>query len=570
VLWKLIIVAALAAVLVSSASGGSKQGTVATTELMPGVTYSREVDFTPAGPVVLDVVTAPKPDGTVYSLAPALSNQTLVGTEPLTKIESRLDAAATTVGIDGDYFHPDTGLPSGIVMRGGVLDAEPAIGRSSLGIAADGTLQVAQVALTGRWQGSGQPHPLDLNPARGQGQFGLYTTAFGTRTPTEQRIAEAVLTPFPPTVPGQPLDGVVTRIWHHGGIPIPAGGAVLVGRRAEAAQVVAEAKLGGQVEVRLTLSPDWSALSGAIGGGPLLVLNGRAVFDAGEAFAPGNLNARAPRGAVGQLADGRIVFVTAEGGDPAYSVGMSSYSLAVELVRLGAVTAFGLGSGSPASLAFDGTLLTHPPSGRELRISDALVLSYTGVYAALPSETVLSPNGDGVADTQTLAYRLVRPANVVATLAGPGGTTIPLASDAEQPGLHTISWDGTAAGAPAPEGAWTFSVTATDDRGVTTTAERGFSLDDTLSSLSLARGSGGQVLASFRLSRPARVVVRIERPNGVAVATFRARPLQAGVQQVGWSGRIDGKPAPRGRYQVDVEAASSVGTSSLVAPFVWR
>ena len=45
----------------------------APTLLMPGVTYTKRVQFTPHGPVVLNVVTAPKPGG-LYSLAPVLTN----------------------------------------------------------------------------------------------------------------------------------------------------------------------------------------------------------------------------------------------------------------------------------------------------------------------------------------------------------------------------------------------------------------------------------------------------------------------------------------------------------------
>ena len=106
---------------------------------MPGVTYSREVDFTSRGPIVLDVVTAPKPTGALYSLAPALSNDSSVGKETLTRLASRVAGAATTVAIDGDYFDRRTGAPNGILMQDGVLESAPATGRSSLGIAAAGT-----------------------------------------------------------------------------------------------------------------------------------------------------------------------------------------------------------------------------------------------------------------------------------------------------------------------------------------------------------------------------------------------------------------------------------------------
>ena len=117
---------------------------------MPGVTYTREVDLTAAGPVVLDIVTAPKPDGTVYSLAPVLSDSTLGGTATLTRMEKSLHAHATTVGVDGDFFNA-RGEPSSILMQGGVLENQPSSGRASLGIAADGTLQVAEVSFNGTW-----------------------------------------------------------------------------------------------------------------------------------------------------------------------------------------------------------------------------------------------------------------------------------------------------------------------------------------------------------------------------------------------------------------------------------
>ncbi|MFL5958748.1 MAG: phosphodiester glycosidase family protein [Gaiellaceae bacterium] len=573
VLRKLLTAVALATAVAfaaaSAATGRSGQVSVSTSTLMPGVTYTREVDFTSRGPIVLDIVTAPRPDGTVYSLAPALSNDSLRGTEKLTQLESRVAAGSTTVAIDGDYFDRRTGAPSGILLRQGVLEGAPAAGRSSLGIAADGTLTAAHVPFVGTWQGSGQRRPLLLNASKGK--FTLYTSVYGSATPPASGVVEAVISSLPPVRPGAALDGTVTAVTNGGPTRIPPGGAVLVARGSQSTtQLTAEAPVGQQVEARISLSPDWDALTSAIGGGPLLVRNGKPVFHAKEAFDSRQLNRRQPRGAVGQLADGGIVLVGVEGTDPAYSIGMSSYELAVELSRLGATTAFGLGSGPAAGIAFDGKLLTRPSGGREAKLSDALVFSYSGVYVPPPSAPVLSPNGDGIGDTQTLSYRVARPSDVVATLSGPGGTQITLASGAQPPGLQTVDWDGSYGGSRAPEGGWTFSVTATDDRSVTTSAQRTFSLDDTLSSLAVATGRGGLPTATFQLTRPATVAVRIERLNGVPVATLRSGARAAGSQRVTWRGRVGPRQAPRGRYQVSVEAKSSVGTSSLAAPFSYR
>jgi flagellar hook assembly protein FlgD len=571
---KLLIGVVLAAigvsVVASAATGRSNQESVTSSLLLPGVTYTREVDFTSRGPLVLDVVTAPKPDGKLYSLAPALSNNVLRGRESLTRLETRVAGSATTVAVDGDYFD-SSGAPSGMLMQNGVLESAPAAGRSSLGIAADGTLSPGRVSFAGIWQGKGLRRSLFLNSSAKKGKFSLYTPAYGGATPRESGVVEAVIGTFPAAGLDTPLDGTVTQVTTSGPTRIPPRGAVLVARGAQSiAELKAEAPVGQQVEVLLSLSPDWSDLAAAIGGGPLLVQNGKPIFHAGEAFESRQLDGRQARGAIGQLADGSILLVGVEGAKASYSIGMSNYELAVELSRLGAKTAFALGAGPASGLAFDGKLLTRSSNGLTPRVSDALVLSYSGVYAAPPSTPVLSPNGDGVGDVESFSYRVARPSKVVASLTGPGGATVTLVNGTVPAGLHVLTWSGTVAGSPAPEGTWTFGVTGTDDRTITTSAQRTFSLDDTLSSLVLKTVGRGLPTATFQLTRPATVVVQIERLNGVPVATLRSGRQPAGAEQATWRGRIGTHPAPGGRYQLVVEAESAVGASSLAAPFSLR
>jgi flagellar hook assembly protein FlgD len=231
---------------------------------------------------------------------------------------------------------------------------------------------------------------------------------------------------------------------------------------------------------------------------------------------------------------------------------MTNFELAVALARLGARTAFGLGSGSSAGLAFDGALLTRPSSGAEQPVADALVLAYTGVYAAPPAADVVSPNGDGVDDTQTFTYKLVRPSQVTATVTGPGKTPVVLLQDSEQPGVHTLAWDAKG----AAEGSWTFDVSAVDDRGRTTTAERPFAVNLTLGAVALSGATVG-----FQLARPADVTVTIENANGITIATPLAKKLAAGPQQVSWDG------SPKSGYRVRVTATNAIGTVAQVVPF---
>ena len=69
--------------------------------LLPGVVYSRQVEFTAHGPVVIHVISAPKPTG-LYALKPVLSNDSIIGRERVTSMEKRVSAQATVAAVNGD------------------------------------------------------------------------------------------------------------------------------------------------------------------------------------------------------------------------------------------------------------------------------------------------------------------------------------------------------------------------------------------------------------------------------------------------------------------------------------
>ncbi|MFN2628071.1 MAG: FlgD immunoglobulin-like domain containing protein [Gaiellaceae bacterium] len=545
--------------------------------LMPGVTYDREVEFTPHGPVVLHVITAPKPDGSLYQLAPVLSNDAVVATDRLTAMEKSLSTQATVAGVNGDYFESNPGDPSGIVIRNSVLDSPPLAGRSSIGVGADGTVQAARVAFSGIWKGTGQRRPLTLNRPPAAGPVTLYTSAWGPATPPEQNVVADVIPSLPPTRPNADLIGTVSQAATAGGVAIPPGGAVLVARGGQAPILARDAPAGTTVFLRLSLTPDWSGLAGAIGGGPVLVQGGKPIFRAKEAFGPGLLNPRAARSAVGQLADGRILLVTTDGGTAGYSVGMTNFELALALVRLGAVTACALGSGQPASMSFDGSLLSRPAGLGEAPIADALALLYTGVY--IPAfDPVISPNGDGVEETLALTYKVVHPSTVTATISGDGGRQV-LETGLQQPGLHTFTFDGKRSdGSALPEGGYRFSVVATDDTGRTSSAQRPFALNDTLGALATSpplvriTGTRHAVLAvTFTLARPATVTATVETRSGIVVRTLNSTTLPGGPQKLLWDGRTAaGTRAFDGAYLVRVRADNAIGHVELTQPFTAR
>jgi len=297
---RLVIAALLAGVFASPVAA-------ARVTLAPGITYDRQLMFTPHGPEVVHVLSAPKPGG-LYALKPVLSNESLLGRETVTSMQRRMSSVATVGGVNADLFTPSDGLPSGMFMESGFMKTPPHPRRSTVGIAQDGRLLVERVQMLGTWQGISQRRPLNgLNQLPGPEGVSLFTPAWGATTPAASNTIEVALQPFPATKAFTDLTGIVTAAKPAGGTPIPPNGAVLVGRGVSAGRLASEAPVGEKLTVRLILRPQWDGVVDAVGGGPLIVQNGRPVFRALEQFTSSQLSLRHPRTAVGQRADGRIV-----------------------------------------------------------------------------------------------------------------------------------------------------------------------------------------------------------------------------------------------------------------------
>src|SRR3954468_15014718 len=303
-------------------------------KLMPNVVYSRQVEFTAHGPVVEHILVGPRPTG-LYALRTILSNNAVQGTERVTSMEKRVSGESTVAAVSAG---------AGAVLRGGVLDIAPSDERSSVGVDTDGTLHVDRVTLAGTWQGSGQRRILGLNEAPRANHTTLYTRAWGARTPAESGGAYAVLQPFPSSTPNTALTATVTGYLPGGNQPIPPDGAVLVARGTQAGFLTSEAPPGSKVTIVLTLTPPWSNVTDAVGGGPVIVRGGKPVYRAFENFSTEQLAFRSSRGAIGQTADARIVIVAADGRQPGYSSGLTNFELALAMMRLGCVSASALGS----------------------------------------------------------------------------------------------------------------------------------------------------------------------------------------------------------------------------------
>jgi hypothetical protein len=585
--------AALLAALSSAALAFGGTASAQPAQLFPGVTYDTGVQFTPYGPVAIHIVRGPRPVG-LYRLRPVLSNETITGRETLTAMQRRLDTQATSVGVNGDLFALADGRPSGILLRDGVLANAPNPDRSSAGVTLDGLLDVRRVKYFGTWRGTGQRRTLGrLNKEPVKNGIALFTSDWGRRTPSYADGVAVVLSPAPATTPNVDLTAPVSNVIQGGAAPLAPGTVVLVARGTSAPTLLAEAAVGTNMTFRLILQPDWNVVSDAIGGGPVLVRDGSPVYRANEAFTISQIAPRNPRSAVGQLADGRVVLVVVDGRQSGYSVGMTTFEMAQTLVRLGAVRGMGLDSGGSSALAFEGDLLSRPSDGRERSISTALMLQYFGVYLAPPAEEVVSPNGDGVAEEQSLAFKVVRPSTVTVTLTAPDGGIAFQESVPRVPGTYEVPFPPPppveppeppptppvppAEPLPLAEGRWTLAVSSIDDQGLSSSAIRRFWVNSTLGFLRVAPArlvlppKGASATIGWTQPRAARVRVTVETAEGVVLRAVAAGRVEAGTPTVTWNGRLaSGKLAPGGRYVVKVTATNELGTAGLERPLTVR
>lgn len=536
--------------------------------LVPGVSYQRKVIQSGGKPVVLHIVRTP-PQSDLYRVRPVLSGGKVLGRQTVPAMQRKLSARATTVGVNGDFFKLATGASSGMYLRDGVLSSPPALNRSALAVDRDGSLSVDIFRLAGSWRaGSAPAHPLQKLNRRVETASGiaLFTPRYGGPTPKAIGAVEVVLSGVRAARLDTPLTGTVTALVRGGRTPIPASGAVLQARGTTRARLLAEAPLGTTVTVRLRLPDLPAGVSDAIGGGPVLVRDGKPIRSAGEAFTLDQIARRHPRTAAGQTADGGLLFVAADGRSTA-SYGLTYWALARTMADLGAVTAIGFDGGGSSTLAFDGKVLNVPSDGRPRAVANGLFLHYYGIYAP-PAGGVVSPNGDGVGESKTLVARIPRRSQIHLRLRRPDGSVAWRRDDVV--GRSRISR--VVSGRTIPEGIWRWEVEATDVAGGQPSAmTRTFRVNRTIGHLRLSRRllrvtpkRGGRLGVKVRVANRARVGVAVLSSGGRPLRTLFSGQLGPGWKSWRWNGRTrGGRVVGTGAFTIRVTARNSLGTVAL-------
>ena len=541
----------------------------AATTLVPGVTYNRLTHMIRGQPVVLHVVRAPRHGG-LHQLRPVLSHDNVLGRQTVPSMQRGLRPWSTAVGVNGDYFNTASGSPSGAFLRDGVLSARPNLRRSALAIAFDGRLLVERFRFAGSWKaGANEAHPLrELNRVIDKPPgVSLFTRDYGGPTPRVRGAVELVLAGFPRTLLNGWLRGRVTAIRRNGGSWVPPGGAILQARGFWRRTMRREAPIGTRVTVRLQMVGLPSDSADAIGGGPVLVRNGTPVRQADELFTLSQLVPRHPRTAVGQLADGRIILVVADGRSRR-SLGLSNSDMARTMAGLGAVTAMGFDGGGSTTLSFDGRVLNRPSDGRARAVSNGLMLQYYGIYTPRLPRSVLTPNRDGVSDTMVATAKVVRRSSVVLSLLRPNGTVAWRFRGVRDRGVlrRVVGVPGMA------EGRWQWVARATETAsGRESRMERRFVVNRTLGHLRLSKarmrvvaGRGGRLGISAVLTRRSNVEVSVRSASGRVVRVLQQGEIGRGRHAWRWGGRnASRKVVGSGTFTVRVTARNALGAVAL-------
>ncbi len=242
------------------------------------------------------------------------------------------------------------------------------------------------------------------------------------------------------------------------------------------------------------------------------------------------------------------------------------------------------GAGTGTAVDWTWRPLTPVVAGTRWRIETAGARSAEGTLggtatvtlqlsAATASPATISPNGDGQADTTTIAFTLTVDANVTVAVLDAAGTTVAELESRRwrRAGQRSLTFDG----GGLPDGSYVVRVSAQATGGRTAAVDIPLAVTRAIGRVTLSvpaltpngDGAADTVSIVVPLAAPATLTVRILR-DGKWVATPFSAPVAAGEQVVTWDGTKRLGKAADGTYSVSVEAVGELGTAGVELPLL--
>ena len=292
-------------------------------------------------------------------------------------------------GINGDFYNVGTGLPIGIVVTDGLLrssdagyyavgfrkDGSAVLGKPGVKVTADLGYKDAASGIRITRQLAG------VNKARvSAGGIYLYTYEFNDRHTTGN--TEAGIDVICSVEDGHLAIGDTLTLRVEQVVEAAAATAIREGQVVLSVNLKSDAyhvnalryvPVGAEINVDVTAASDeWNDVDYAVGALYSLVENGAAVS--------GLQAGAAPRTAVGQRADGSLVFYTIDGRKPGHSIGASMSQVAARLIELGCETALCLDGGGSTTLSITepdelaAKTVNKPSEGSERAVTNHIFL----------------------------------------------------------------------------------------------------------------------------------------------------------------------------------------------------
>lgn len=440
--------------------------------------------------------------------------------QSLTGMARTLEAQGQRVlaGINGGFYEMKNGIPLGVIVSGGQL-LSTSLEFYVLGFREDGSAQMGQpeFRINAAWstqervetdeEGNEKVIPAadctvavsGFNKIRNDGGYYLYSDANAATTRNNIAGVDVVMRPPEPAA-GLPVNGSVECVVE--GLrnsaednSIPAGCFVLSMNNnspAEKLAVLSGLQAGDQITITVSAGEGWQDIVEAVSGLYELVAEGQP----GTGFPS---DGRGPRTAVGQRADGGLIFYTVDGRQSGHSLGATYAQVAQRLIELGCVTAVALDGGGSTSLGF-----TDPGADTFAMVnqsSDAVPRSISSsLFLTVPAQSATGELG---------SFRVEAESGVLLA-----GTSIALRVTALDTACRSMEWSGEltwTAGhgsvEPDGDGGWRYTAEETDANvfdtvtvagdGVTGTAE--IKVVGELTSIAVRDGAAGTALSALEL-----------------------------------------------------------------------
>jgi hypothetical protein len=282
------------------------------------------------------------------------------------------DLGQPLAAINGDFWKEARryeGDPMGLqIMRGELVSAPTH--RACFWIDAAGHPHATNVISRFRvfWP-NGQVTSFGLNEERANDGAVLYTSVVGASTGTRggrelmlERVGQGAWLPLQI---GQTYQARVREAREAGDTPLTPD-AMVLSLGPQLLEELPAVKAGAALKISTDTYPDLSGVKVALGGGPMLVQDGKALGFSGS-------QPRHPRTAVGWN-EKYFYFVEADGRQRGLSVGMSLPELAAYMAKLGCECAMNLDGGGSSTFWVLGQVMNSPCYGRERAMANALVL----------------------------------------------------------------------------------------------------------------------------------------------------------------------------------------------------